>query len=62
MPDASLDELCVDTLRFLAVDAVQWANNGHLGNANGWGGHGLHFVRSLHPLARQTEVDTGQGR
>ncbi len=28
---ASLDELCVNTLRFLAVDAVQKANSGHPG-------------------------------
>ena len=28
---ASLDQLCIDTLRFLAVDAVQKANSGHPG-------------------------------
>ena len=27
----SLDELCVNTLRFLSVDAVQKANSGHPG-------------------------------
>jgi len=26
-----LDELCINTLRFLAVDAVQKANSGHPG-------------------------------
>jgi transketolase len=30
-PNASLDGLCVDTLRFLSVDAVQKANSGHPG-------------------------------
>ena len=29
--EASLDELCVNTLRFLSVDAVQKANSGHPG-------------------------------
>ena len=27
----SLDELCIDTLRFLSVDTVQKANSGHPG-------------------------------
>ncbi len=31
MPATSLDELCVNTLRFLSVDAVQKANSGHPG-------------------------------
>jgi len=31
MPAASLDELCINTLRFLSVDAVQKANSGHPG-------------------------------
>jgi transketolase len=30
-PASTLDELCVDTLRFLSVDAVQKANSGHPG-------------------------------
>jgi len=30
-PHATLDELCVNTIRFLAVDAVQKANSGHPG-------------------------------
>ena len=28
---ATLDELCINTIRFLAVDAVQKANSGHPG-------------------------------
>ena len=35
MPDSKLDEFCVNTLRFLAVDAVQRANNGHPGTPMG---------------------------
>ncbi len=31
MDQAQLDRLCVDTIRFLAVDAVQQANSGHPG-------------------------------
>ena len=31
MPVATRDQLCVDTLRFLSVDAVQQANSGHPG-------------------------------
>ena len=33
--DRSLDELCINTLRFLAVDAVQKANSGHPGTPMG---------------------------
>ncbi|MDX1776988.1 MAG: transketolase [Desulfobulbales bacterium] len=29
--DKSLDELCIDTIRFLSIDAVQQANSGHPG-------------------------------
>ena len=31
MSSASLDQLCINTIRFLAVDAVQQANSGHPG-------------------------------
>jgi transketolase len=31
MTDTNLDNLCVNTIRFLAVDAVQKANSGHPG-------------------------------
>ena len=31
MSSSRLDELCVNTIRFLAVDAVQQANSGHPG-------------------------------
>jgi transketolase len=31
MPAAKLDELCINTIRFLAVDAVEKANSGHPG-------------------------------
>ena len=31
LPASPLDELCINTIRFLAVDAVQQANSGHPG-------------------------------
>lgn len=31
LPAAALDELCINTLRFLSVDTVQNANSGHPG-------------------------------
>jgi transketolase len=31
VPDPKLEELCINTIRFLAVDAVQKANSGHPG-------------------------------
>ena len=31
MTTSALDELCINTIRFLAVDAVQKANSGHPG-------------------------------
>ena len=35
MTDSDLDQLCVNTVRLLAVDAVQQANNGHPGTPMG---------------------------
>ena len=35
MPDAKLDELCINTIRFLAVDAVEQAGSGHPGTPMG---------------------------
>ena len=31
MPDQNLDELCINTIRFLCVDAVEKAHSGHPG-------------------------------
>jgi transketolase len=31
MPDSSLDERCINTIRFLAVDAIEKAKSGHPG-------------------------------
>ncbi len=31
-----LDQLCINTMRFLAVDAVQQANSGHPGTRSRW--------------------------
>ncbi len=36
MTDPRLDELCVNTMRFLAVDTGGQANSGHLGTPMGW--------------------------
>ena len=33
--DSKLDQLCIDTLRFLPVDSVQQANSGHPGTPMG---------------------------
>ena len=35
MADPKLDQLCVNTIRFLAVDMVQKANSGHPGTPMG---------------------------
>ena len=35
MADSKLDDLCINTIRFLAVDAVQQANSGHPGTPMG---------------------------
>ena len=35
MTDSRLDELCINTMRFLAVDMVQQANSGHPGTPMG---------------------------
>ena len=35
MTDSKLDEFCINTMRFLAVDAVQQANSGHPGTPMG---------------------------
>ena len=35
MADTALDDLCINTIRFLAVDAVQKANSGHPGTPMG---------------------------
>ena len=35
MPDSKLDQLCINTIRFLAVDMVQKANSGHPGTPMG---------------------------
>ena len=35
MVDSNLDELCINTIRFLALDAVQQANSGHPGTPMG---------------------------
>lgn len=36
MTDPKLAELCINTLRFLSVDAVERAQSGHPGLPEGW--------------------------
>ena len=55
---AELDALCVNTIRFLSVDAVQAANSGHPGPAPGCGPHGLRAVDPL-PQAQSGAIPAG---
>ena len=47
MSDATLDQQCIDTLRFLSVDMVQKANSGHPGPAARRRADGLRAVDAL---------------
>ena len=44
---AQLDQLCINTVRFLSVDAVEKANSGHPGLADGRGADGLCAVDAI---------------
>ena len=44
MANSPADEQRINTIRFLAVDAVQKANSGHPGHADGRGRHGLYAL------------------
>ena len=46
---AQLDQLSVDTIRFLSVDAVQKANSGHPGLPAGRRADGLCAVDTISP-------------
>jgi transketolase len=46
MEQAQLDQLCIDTLRTLSIDAVQQAQSGHLGT-DGRRANRLLFVAAL---------------
>ena len=35
MPEKNLDELCIDTIRFLSIDAIEKAKSGHPGTPMG---------------------------
>ena len=45
--DAALDELCVNTIRTLSIDAVQKANSGHPRFTFGCRAHGVCFMDVL---------------
>ena len=45
-----MDQLAINTIRMLAVDAVQKANSGHPGHADGRGADGLYAVAALAAL------------
>ena len=42
-----LDDLCINTIRVLSIDAVQKANSGHPGLPHGSGGNGLCSLDAL---------------
>ena len=46
----TMDQLCINTVRTLAMDAVQAANSGHPGNTDGIGAGGLLFVAACPTL------------
>ena len=56
-----LDTLCINTIRTLAIDAVQQANSGHPGAPMGAGARGLLSVAGL-PALRSRRSDLAQSR
>ena len=42
-----LDQLCINTIRTLAMDAVQQAKSGHPGTPDGFGAVGLYNLAEL---------------
>ena len=44
MKSTQIDQLCINTIRTLSMDAVQQANSGHPGHADGAGAGGLHAL------------------
>ena len=48
MASPKLDELCINTIRFLSVDTVQKANSGHLTAAEGPHAHYLVHLSVQH--------------
>ena len=49
-PSGSIDEVCVNTIRTLCIDAVQQAKSGHPGHADGDGAGRLHAVAGVPAL------------
>ena len=50
MTDAELDQLAINTIRTLSIDAVQQAKSGHPGRADGAGAARLRAVESDHAI------------
>ena len=50
MGDPSLDQLCIDTIRTLSMDAVQTGELGPSGHSDGAGPGRLHAVAGLSAL------------
>ena len=61
----ALDELCINTLRFLAVDMVQKANSGHpglpMGSASGESGENAEHKHLHRAAGRLSREDRARG-
>ena len=56
-----LDTLCINTIRTLAIDAVQQANSGHPGRSHGIGARHLLPVAAV-PALRSRRPDLAESR
>ena len=56
-----IDQLCINTIRTLSMDAVQQAKSGHPGTPDGARAAGLHHLESRHAL-RSAGSDLAQSR
>ena len=58
---SEIDQLCINTIRTLSMDAVQQANSGHPGHADGHGAGGLHALAAV-PEVRSGRSHLAQSR
>ena len=61
MADADIDQLCINTIRTLSIDAIQKAESGHPGHPDGDGPGRLHALAAL-PALRPRRPDLAQPR